>query len=67
MERLFVVEKDKIKICFAASSGGHYEHLMMLKSLMKKHDGFVLTEKTEYDTKVAGEKMYYLRQVNRCK
>ena len=32
---------------------------------MKKHDGFVLTEKTEYDTKVAGEKMYYLRQVNR--
>lgn len=31
-------EKKKIKICFAASSGGHYEQLMMLKPLMKKYD-----------------------------
>ena len=39
--------KDKkLKICFAASSGGHYEQLMMLKPLMEKYDSFVLTEKT---------------------
>ena len=31
-------EKKKIKICFAASSGGHYEQLLMLKPLMEKYD-----------------------------
>lgn len=35
----------KLKICFAASSGGHYEQLMMLKPLMNKYDSFILTEK----------------------
>ena len=44
-------EKKKIKICFAASSGGHYEQLMMLKPLMKKYDSFVITEKTDYARK----------------
>ena len=53
------------KICFAASSGGHYEQLMMLKPLMDKYDSFVLTEKTAYVTEAKGEKMYYLKQVNR--
>lgn len=55
----------KRKICFAASSGGHYEQLMMLKPLMEKYDSFILTEKTQYEAKVAGEKTYYLKQVNR--
>ncbi len=54
-----------MKICFAASSGGHYEQLMMLKPLMDKYDSFVLTEKTDYSSKVSGEKMYYVMQVNR--
>ena len=55
----------KRKICFAASSGGHYEQLMMLKPLMEKYDSFILTEKTQYEARVAGEKTYYLKQVNR--
>ena len=55
----------KRKICFAASSGGHYEQLMMLKPLMGKYDSFILTEKTQYEAEVAGEKTYYLKQVNR--
>ena len=55
----------KRKICFAASSGGHYEQLMMLKPLMEKYDSFILTEKTQYEAKVEGEKTYYLKQVNR--
>lgn len=53
------------KVCFAASSGGHYEQLLMLKPLMEKYDSFVVTEKTRYNTAVEGQKMYYLHQVNR--
>lgn len=54
-----------IKLCFAASSGGHYEQLMMLKPLMDRYDSFVITEKTLYKTDVTDEKTYYLKQVNR--
>ena len=48
-----------------ASSGGHFEQLMMLKPLMEKYDGFIMTEKTTY--KSSGDKIrtYYLKQVNR--
>ena len=53
------------KICFAASSGGHYEQLMMLRPLMERYDSFVVTESTEYAPKAAGMKMYYMSQVNR--
>lgn len=55
----------KIKVCFAASSGGHYEQLMMLKPLMEKYDSFVITEATAYDSGDDNLKTYYLRQVNR--
>ena len=55
----------KVKICFAASSGGHYEQLMMLKALMDNHDSFVLTEKTKYKAKMADVKTYHILQVNR--
>ncbi len=57
--------EKKIKVCFAASSGGHYEQLMMLKPLMDKYDSFVITEKTSYDSGCKDERTYYLRQVNR--
>lgn len=57
-------KKDKLKICFAASSGGHYEQLMMLTPLMKKYDSFVLTEETKYDAKT-DIKTFYVKQVNR--
>lgn len=54
-----------MKICFAASSGGHYEQLLMLKPLMEKYDSFVITEETLYSTKIEDEKIYYMKQVNR--
>ena len=54
-----------LKICFAASSGGHFEQLMMLRPLMERHDSFVLTEKTAYATDVKGIRTYYMLQVNR--
>ena len=58
-------KKKDIKICFAASSGGHYEQFMMLKPLMNKYDSFVITEETIYKTKQNGKKIYYMKQVNR--
>lgn len=54
-----------MKICFAASTGGHFEQLMMLRPLMEKHDSFILTEKTGYTVAKPGDKVYYLAQVNR--
>lgn len=56
--------KEK-KICFAASSGGHFEQLLMLKPLMERYASFIVTEKTKYVTGVKGVKNYYLKQVNR--
>ncbi len=56
----------KLKICFASSTGGHFEQLMMLKPLMKKYDSFILTEKTDYEVKNNGDvKIYKVNQVNR--
>lgn len=57
--------KKNRKICFAASTGGHFEQLLMLKPLMEKYDSFVVTEKTFYRITVEDEKMYYMHQVNR--
>ena len=57
---------DERKIlCFAASSGGHYEQLLMLKPLMEKYKSFVITEETAYKVKIKNQKMYYMKQVNR--
>lgn len=53
------------KICFAASSGGHFEQLSMLKPLMEKYDSCVVTEETDYKAIIKGQKMYYMHQVNR--
>lgn len=58
-------QKKKMKVCFAASTGGHYEQLLMLKPLMEKYDSFVLTEETLYKAEVKGQKMYYMKMVNR--
>ncbi len=58
-------EKKRIKICFAASAGGHYEQLMMLRPLRERYDSFTLTEKTKYKADIESEKTYYLIQVNR--
>lgn len=52
------------KVCFAASSGGHFEQLMMLKPLMEKYEGFIVTERTGYEAKT-GFPTYELAQVNR--
>lgn len=53
------------KLCFAASSGGHFEQINMLKPLMDKYQSCVVTEATEYKAVIKGQKMYYMHQVNR--
>lgn len=53
------------KLCFAASTGGHFEQLSMLKPLMEKYDSCVVTEKTQYKAIIKDQKMYYMHQVNR--
>lgn len=57
--------KETKKICFAASTGGHFEQLMMMFPLMQKYDSFILTEKAKYDVNTKGIKSYYLLQTNR--
>jgi len=53
------------RICLIGSSGGHFEQLMMLKPLIDKHGGFIVTEKTDYIVSVKDIQTYYLKQVNR--
>lgn len=53
------------KVCFIASTGGHFEQLMMLKPLMNKYNSFIVTEKTSYSAVKDNQKVYYLKQVNR--
>ena len=57
--------KSKRKMCFAASSGGHLEQLLMLRPIMEKYDSFIVTEKTSYKITIKNKKIYYMHQVNR--
>ena len=54
-----------MKICFIASSGGHFEQIMMLRPLMDKYESFIVTEKTSYSVANDSIPSYYLKQVNR--
>jgi UDP-N-acetylglucosamine:LPS N-acetylglucosamine transferase len=59
------LKNEKLKLCFAASSGGHLEELMMLRPLMGRYDSFIVTERTLYEASEEGIRFYYLQQVNR--
>jgi beta-1,4-N-acetylglucosaminyltransferase len=59
------MKRKKIKICFASSSGGHFEQIMMLEPLMKKYNSFLLTERTSFSNTITDHKMYLIPQVNR--
>ncbi len=52
------------KICFAASSGGHFEQLMRLYPMMKENS-FIITEYAHYEVNTKSVKTYYLKQINR--
>lgn len=63
MGRIRNQENMKKKICLIASSGGHYEQILMLERLEKYFDIYYVTEKTKYLDR--REKTYYINQVNR--
>ena len=56
---------SNMKICFASSSGGHFQQLMKLKPLMNRFDSFILTEQTKYQVNVNNHKLYYVSQIQR--
>ncbi len=46
------------KICLVSASGGHFEQLRKLKPLLDKYDGFIVTEKTDFNSNAD----YYVTQ-----
>lgn len=44
-------EKQVPKLCLVSSSGGHWEQLQKLQPLIDKYDGFLVTEKTQFEAK----------------
>ena len=59
------MREKNIKICLASSSGGHFEQLMMLKPLIEKYSGYIVTEKIGYDVKVGDIPVKYVLPINR--
>ncbi len=59
------MENKKLKVCFAASSGGHLEELMVLRPLMEQYDSIIVTERTKHEAAGQKSQIYYLMQVNR--
>lgn len=53
----------KKKICLIASSGGHFEQILMLKKLESEFDIYIITEKTPYNESKSNT--YFIKQVNR--
>lgn len=53
----------KKKICLIASSGGHFEQIIMLRELKKDFIVYVVTEDTEYSTTKDSD--YVVTQLNR--
>ena len=55
------------KVCFIASSGGHWEELMCHKSVAQKYDAFYVTEEggQANDASANLDKIYTFPQINR--
>ena len=54
-----------IKLCFCASSGGHYWELLQLSELAQKYDSFLITEKTEFNIEPFCKNFYLTDALNR--
>ncbi|MGX7245843.1 PssD/Cps14F family polysaccharide biosynthesis glycosyltransferase [Enterococcus quebecensis] len=53
----------KKKVCLIASSGGHYDELLMLNKLGETFEIYRVTEKTAYNH--SEKNIYFLKQLNR--
>lgn len=56
---------QEMKLCFAASSGGHLEEIMCLRNIICEYDSFLITEKNEFEVCGQWEKVWFVEQVNR--
>jgi UDP-N-acetylglucosamine:LPS N-acetylglucosamine transferase len=54
-----------MKLCFAASLGGHLEEIACLREITLQYDTILLTEKSDFQELKLGQKTYYVRQTNR--
>lgn len=54
-----------MKICFVASSGGHWEELMCLRPIAEENDAFFITEAGGQAEDFVGSNKYTLPQINR--
>lgn len=54
-----------MKACFVASSGGHWEELMCIKSIAEEHDTFYVTEEGGQARDSSLENIHLLPQINR--
>ncbi|MCF0132276.1 MAG: polysaccharide biosynthesis protein [Blautia sp.] len=53
-----------MKICLAASSGGHIEEMLCIRELTERYECFYLTEENDYLPDL-GVKTYFVKQINR--
>lgn len=54
-----------MKICFVASSGGHWEELMCLSDLFEDNECYYVTEKGGQASECHFENIYTFNQINR--
>lgn len=54
-----------MKICFAASSGGHLEEIAQLKEFADQYDSFLVTEKSDFQNSRMCRKKYTVRKSDR--
>lgn len=59
------MEGKRLKICFAASAGGHLEEISQLKELQKQYDAFLLTEEDGMRDSYFCGQVYHVRQTTR--
>lgn len=59
------LKRKRLKICFAASSGGHLEEISQLKELKEQYDMFLITEKDEMKNSYFCNDVYFVRQTTR--
>lgn len=59
------MKKRKERICFVASSGGHWEELMCLSKITEEYDAFYVTEEGGQIRDSNLENAYILPQINR--
>lgn len=54
-----------MKVCYVASSGGHWEELMCLGQIIDKYDSVLITEKGGQAEDIQMSNLYTVQQMNR--